>query len=229
VCAGRGTCGVCRGGADTPSSLDVHWTGKVAPSSVRRPSASFTARCPVRARRGNPTTPLANRRAGATPLCPMRPVYRWLYSHAFARPHTWKTYWLLLTVSGTAFTTTLGAFAAATGMGDRKRIVSMLNSAGWRSSAVVTIPAGIHPAPLSPYSPELQPIERVGVLSDEPRRTGRREHRGSGGCTGGVLPDVAGAAKTIWAHTRFHWWPRFNHPVSISDWPRLSRCRASGC
>ena len=146
---------------------------------------------------------------GQRPCAPVRPAYRWLYVYAFVRPHTGETYWLLLpTVSGAAFTAALAEFATAMGVGAGRRIILVLDGAGWHSGTAVTIPAGMHLVPLPPYSPELQPVERVWTLTDEPlaNRTfadiAELEAVQARRCLG--LREQRAAIR---AHTRFHWWP----------------------
>lgn len=146
---------------------------------------------------------------GQRPRAPVRPAYRWLYVYAFVRPHTGETYWLLLpTVSAAAFTAALGEFAAAMGVGNGKRVILVLDGAGWHSGRGVAAPAGMHLVPLPPYSPELQPVERVWPLTDEPlaNRTfadiAELEAVQAARCL--ALREQRAAIR---AHTRFHWWP----------------------
>lgn len=146
---------------------------------------------------------------GQRPRAPVRPAYRWCYVYAFVRPHTGETYWLLLpTVSGTAFAAALGEFAAAMGAGDGKRIILVLDGAGWHSGTAVRVPRGLHLVALPPYSPELQPVERVWTLTDEPlaNRTfadiAELEAVQAERCMA-----LREQRETIRAHTRFHWWP----------------------
>jgi hypothetical protein len=146
---------------------------------------------------------------GQRPVATVRPRYEWLYVYAFVRPATGETYWLLLpTVSAAAFTVALRQFAAAAGAGAGKRVALVLDGAGWHRGWAVAVPEGLHPVTLPPYSPELQPAERLWALSDAPlvnryfadldtleeaQAERCRELR--------ARPDV------IRAHTRFHWWP----------------------
>ena len=62
----------------------------------------------------------------------------------------------------------LSAFAEEVGAGPDKQIVLVLDRAGWHSSARLTLPEGIHLVFLPPYSPEVQPAERLWPLSNEP-------------------------------------------------------------
>lgn len=106
-------------------------------------------------------------RRGKRPIAVVRPRYEWLWLYAFTRPATGETWWLVLPrVSVAAMARALTDFAAAVGAGSGKRIVLLLDRAGWHVSGKVPIPDGVTLAFLPPYSPELQPVERVWGLVD---------------------------------------------------------------
>lgn len=146
---------------------------------------------------------------GQRPCALVRPAYQWSYVYGFVRPYSGETYWLLMpTVSGAAFTAALAEFAAAMGAGAGKRIILVLDGAGWHGGKGVTIPVGIHLVALPPYSPELQPVERVWTLTDEPlaNRTfadiAEMEAVQAQRCLA-----LREEQAVIRAHTCFHWWP----------------------
>jgi len=66
------------------------------------------------------------------------------------------------------FTTVLADFAKEFGIGREKRVLLVLDRAGWHMSQKVVIPEGIHLLPLPSHSPELQPAERLWTLTDQP-------------------------------------------------------------
>ena len=53
-------------------------------------------------------------------------------------------------------------------MGKHQRIILPLDQAAWHMSEQLQVPEGIHLVPLPPYSPELQPAERLWPLVNEP-------------------------------------------------------------
>lgn len=53
---------------------------------------------------------------------------------------------------------TLAAFTLDEAMGPERRAVLMANQAGWQRSPRLTMPEGIHLAPLATFSPELEPV-----------------------------------------------------------------------
>jgi hypothetical protein len=135
--------------------------------------------------------------------------YQWTYLYGFVHPASGRTFWLLLpTVSVDLFQLALEAFARAVGAGQGKRILLVLDRAGWHASVQLQIPAGVQLLFLPPYSPELQPAEHLWPLSNEaianrhfPTLEDLEEQQ--------VKRCVALQAMTgqVRAHTCFHWWP----------------------
>ena len=56
----------------------------------------------------------------------------------------------------------LDAFAET--IGKNEHVALVLDGAGWHSSKTLRVPASITLVPLPPYSPELNPVERVWAL-----------------------------------------------------------------
>ena len=105
---------------------------------------------------------------GQRARAPVQHRYQWCYLYAFVHPGSGRTWWLLLpTVSIAAFTLALAEFAQAVGAGLGKQVIIVLDGAGWHVSAQVQVPAGVHLHNLPPYSPELQPAERLWPLTNE--------------------------------------------------------------
>ena len=116
--------------------------------------------------------------------------------------------WVFPSVDIEVFSLALQHFAQAVGAGQHRRIVLVLDQAGWHESNEVVIPEGIHLLFLPPYSPELQPCERLWPLSNQAIANRRFES----------LEDLqeAQAARCVALqddplylrqHTLFHWWP----------------------
>ena len=105
---------------------------------------------------------------GHRPVVRVQQRYEWLYVYGFARPESGDTHWLLLpSVNVEVFTIALEQFAQAVGAGPDRRIILVLDRAGWHSSQMLRVPDGIHLVFLPPYSPELQPCERLWPLTNE--------------------------------------------------------------
>ena len=95
--------------------------------------------------------------------------FQWLYVTAFVGPATGETVWYLTdTVSKPLFAGLLAAFAREVGAGPHKRVVLLLDNAGWHTLTNLAVPDGLRLVYLPPYSPELQPAETLWTLVDEP-------------------------------------------------------------
>ncbi len=144
------------------------------------------------------------------PLAPVWPRYAWCYVSGWVRPDTGDNYWLLVPRIGTdVYSQMLAEFAAAQGLGTDKRIVLVVDQAGWHRSSTLLVPEGLHLVFLPAYAPELQPAERLWTLLDEAianRVIATLDE---------LLDDLSDRCRVIQAHTTqlarrtcFHWWPR---------------------
>jgi transposase len=71
-------------------------------------------------------------------------------------------------VNAAVFSVALEHFAREVGAGSRKRILLVLDNAGWHTAKrKLRVPEGIHLEFLPSHCPELQPAERLWALSDE--------------------------------------------------------------
>lgn len=105
---------------------------------------------------------------GSRPRAVGRRRYQWTYLYAFVRPATGEVQWLILpTVSVAVFSIALEHFARAVGAGPKRRVILVLDGAGWHTGKELHIPDGIELLQLPPYSPELQPAERLWPLVNE--------------------------------------------------------------
>jgi hypothetical protein len=107
-------------------------------------------------------------RRGQRPVVRVRPQYQWSWVYGFVQPTTGSTWWLILPrVNVEAFNRALAAFAAARGVGRERRVVLVLDRAGWHTSTKGVVPPGMTLLFLPARSPELQPAERLWTLVDE--------------------------------------------------------------
>ena len=125
------------------------------------------------------------------------------------RPGGGEVQWLILPdVDTVVFSLALKHFAKAVGAGPKKRIVLVLDRAGWHASNDLVVPDGIHLVFLPAYSPELQPAEHLWPLIHEALANRRIE-------TLDELEDIlvercrslAAETDLIRSNTLFHWWP----------------------
>jgi transposase len=151
---------------------------------------------------------------GRRPVAPVRRRYQWLYVYGFVRPATGQSWWCLLpTVSVAAMNLALAAFARDEGIGPAKRALLVLDNAGWHTSGRLALPAGVHLAFLPPYSPELQPAERLWGLVDEP--VANRAVADLGALADALEArclELERRRPALKARCRYHWWPRERRP-----------------
>jgi transposase len=83
-------------------------------------------------------------------------------------PHSGKVFWMILpTVNTELFSMALKEFAKEVGAGKERRILLVVDKAGWHTGAELDLPEGIHLEFLPKGSPELMPAERLGPLTNE--------------------------------------------------------------
>jgi transposase len=132
-----------------------------------------------------------------------------LYLYSFVHPKTGQTEWYILPrVNVGWFNLALESFALAVGAGNKKIILLVIDQAGWHMSDKVVVPEGIYLEPLPPYSPELQPAERLWQLSDEPLANKSFDTLDE---LEQVLVErcctVSQMHSQVQALTNYHWWP----------------------
>jgi transposase len=119
-------------------------------------------------------------------------------------------YWLILpTVNTELFSMALREFAKEVGAGKDKRVLLVVDRAGWHTGKGVEIPEGIHLEFLPPGSPELMPAQRLWPLTNEAVADGLFEE----------IEELEEAlverceqlleqTESIRALTNYHWWPQ---------------------
>jgi hypothetical protein len=138
--------------------------------------------------------------------------YEWLHVTAFVQPTSGEAVWFLSTgLSKPLFEALLAAFARQTGAGRERHIVLVLDNAGWHGPEGLAVPDGITLVFLPPYSPELQPAERLWPLGDEPVAN---RHFATLADLDTVVAERCRRldAADVRPHTDFHWWPRSTNP-----------------
>ena len=106
---------------------------------------------------------------GSSPVAVIHPRYEWMYVYGFVHPESGRTFWLIMpTVNTAVMSAALKEFAEDVGAGKTRRILLVLDGAGWHISQGLVVPEGIELVGLPAYSPELQPAERLWSFVDEP-------------------------------------------------------------
>jgi transposase len=132
-----------------------------------------------------------------------------MYVYGFVRPTTGDVQWLLLpTVSAEAFQIALAEFARAVGASPHKRILLVIDGAGWHVARDLQIPDGIRFVFLPAYSPELQPAERLWPLLHESYANRPVETlQELEDCLIERCRDLANVPDEIRPRVDYHWWP----------------------
>lgn len=146
---------------------------------------------------------------GSRPVRIVETRYQWVYLYGFVHPQSGRTQCLLLPrMNATLYNQALADFAQAVGAGAHKQIVLVVDGAGSHRSQDLVVPEGVHLLTLPPYSPELQPVEKLWPLTNEPLVNKRFE----------TLADLVAVQSTrcetlatmregVRGATLFHWWP----------------------
>jgi transposase len=148
-------------------------------------------------------------RKGQRPIVRVQHRFQWRYVLAFVHPASGRTEWQFASGINTAvMSVALKYFAAAVGAGPTKRIVLVLDQAGYHTSPLVDVPDGIHLVFLPPYSPELQPAEHLWRYTDQPLIN---EHFPTIDDLEDAVADHCDRLQrqrdVIRSATHFHWWP----------------------
>lgn len=147
---------------------------------------------------------------GRRPLLKVHQRYQWTYLYAFTRPKTGEVHWLVLPrVNAEVFSLALENFAREVGAGKRKRILLVLDGAGWHTAKRLRIPEGIHLEFLPSHSPELQPSERLWPLSNE--GVANRHFERIEDLEEALVKRCVALCKqpeVIRSYTRYHLWPK---------------------
>lgn len=146
---------------------------------------------------------------GEAPTVTVLPRYEWLYLYGFVEPATGATFWLLLpSVNVALMARALAEFARAVGAGPERRVLLVLDGAGWHISAKLVVPDGIELVRLPPYSPELQPAERLWALTDDP--VANRVPKDLDALEDTIAERCRVLTREralVRGRTQFHWWP----------------------
>ncbi len=148
---------------------------------------------------------------GKEARCPIQERLRVdLPLHGFVRPESGEVFWLILpTVNVELFSMALHEFAEEVGAGENKRVLLVVDRAGWHTGGEVELPEGIHLEFLPSGSPELMPAERLWPLTNEAVANGLFEE----------IEELEEAlvercvqlldqTETIRDLTNYHWWPQ---------------------
>jgi hypothetical protein len=147
---------------------------------------------------------------GERPTALFKRGYEWTYLYGFVRPQSGEVFWLILpTVNVELFSMALREFAREVGAGGNRRVLLVVDKAGWHTGKDLEIPEGIHLEFLPSGSPELMPAERLWPLTNEPLANGLFEEIDEVEETlADRCVELLDQAETIRGLTNYHWWPQ---------------------
>jgi transposase len=126
------------------------------------------------------------------------------------RPESGEVFWMILpTLNTELFSMALSEFAREVAVGKERRILLVVDTAGWHTGGEVNLPEGIHLEFLPKGSPELMPAERLWPLTNEALANGLFEEIEE---VEEVL--VQRCVELLDQHeyirdlTNYHWWPQ---------------------
>jgi transposase len=149
---------------------------------------------------------------GARPIAPGHHRHQWLHVTAFVQPPSGEAVWFLSTGLGKRlFAALLASVARRGGAGGARHVIRVLDNPGWHGPQGLAVPDGITLVFLPPYSPELQPDERLWPLVDEPVAN---RHFATLADLDAIVAERRRrlGADAIRPHTSFHWWPKPSQP-----------------
>jgi len=147
---------------------------------------------------------------GKRPVTRFKRGYQWTYLYGFVRPQSGEVFWLILpTVNVGLFSMALDEFAKEVGAGKDKRILLVVDRAGWHTGKEVEVPEGIHLQFLPAGSPELMPAERLWPLANEvvANRLFEEIEELEEALVERCL-ELLDQTETIKSFTNYHWWPQ---------------------
>lgn len=149
-------------------------------------------------------------RVGERPAARFKRGYKWTYLYGFVHPQSGEVFWMILpTVNTELFSMALREFAKEVGAGEDKRILLVVDKAGWHTGGEVEVPEGIHLEFLPSGSPELMPAERLWPLTNEAvanrlfEEIEEIEEALVERCV-----ELLDQTETIKSLTNYHWWPQ---------------------
>lgn len=145
---------------------------------------------------------------GARPIATARPAYEWLWLYAAVHPASGRVFWLVLPYLNAQLMQRFLDEFARTHATQGKRIVMVLDGATAHRANSLRVPAGITLVQLPPYTPELNPTERLWTIVREGvanRDFSTLDELEQSICT--RCQKISAAPAQVTALTNYHWLP----------------------
>jgi transposase len=147
---------------------------------------------------------------GERPTARFKRAFEWTYLYGFVHPKSGDLFWMILpTVNTELFSLALSEFAREVGAGKERRILLVVDKAGWHTGGEVEIPEGIDLEFLPKGSPELMPAERLWPLTNEALANGLFEEIAE--VEEALMQrciELLDQTEEIRDLTNYHWWPQ---------------------
>lgn len=150
---------------------------------------------------------------GEQPIARVKPQYQWLWLYGFVHPESGENYWWILpSVNTELFNRVLADFAREFQLNRNKRVLLVLDQAGWHTTDKLELPEGLDLYFLPSHSPELQPAERLWPLTNEviannnPHNLKELEELLIFRCR-----QLLQQQELVSGLTCYHWWPMTRH------------------
>jgi DDE superfamily endonuclease len=135
------------------------------------------------------------------------PRYEWMWLYAAVNPQSGEVFWAILPYLDAAV---MGVFLEefVRWRPPGRRVVLVMDGATAHRAKGLKVPEQITVVPLPPYSPELNPTERLwplvreGLANQTPTSLDELEERLSQRCRA-----LSARPAEVAALTRYHWWP----------------------
>lgn len=146
---------------------------------------------------------------GKRPRAVVRPRYEWLYLVGFVHPESGRTsFWIVPHLDAAIFGAILAAFVEEQGFNAHKRLLLVLDGAGWHTEERIGKMPGVTLIQQPPYSPELQPAERLWPISNEPlANRSFKSIRDLEEVLAQRCREMAHMEDLVRGLTFYHWWP----------------------
>ena len=145
---------------------------------------------------------------GERPIATSRPDYEWLWLYAAVHPASGHVFWLVLpSLNAALMQRFLEEFAHTHATAD-KRIVMVMDGATAHRATTVSVPERITVVRLPPYTPELNPTERLWTMVREGvanRDFSTLDELEQSVCT--RCQNISAMPEQVMALTNYHWLP----------------------
>ena len=142
------------------------------------------------------------------PTAVVEPKYEWLWLYAAVHPASGRVFWLILPrLDKQCVAAFLAEFARTHAQGGDKQVVLVWDGAPGHRAVESKLPANITIARLPPYTPELNPAERLWSKVKE--ATANQWHKTLDELEDKVAKrcvELNGQSKQIRQMTRYYWW-----------------------